>query len=199
MFKKEGESLKSDQTKENIIKQTIILIKECNGNTADITIRKIAERAQVGIGLINHYFTSKDNLIEVCVQSIIKNVVHSFQIDDCAEKNSKEVTQYVAKKVIDFLMDNKEISQISILGDLKLPKEKDNSIDTVFGFAYCMSSGINPEKKMKRAFYLVSILQESFLRKDVLHKNIAVDFYNKKQRDKYIDDIVSMIMEDANE
>lgn len=191
--------MKAEQTKLNIIQQTIILIEECNGNTADITIRKIAERAQVGIGLINHYFTSKDKLIEECVQSIIKNVVHSFKIDDCVGKNSKEVTQYVAKQVMDFLMENKEISRISILGDKNLPKEKDNSIDTTFGFAYCMSGGIHPEKKMKRAFFLVAILQESFLRKDVLDKNIDVDFYNKNQRDEYIDYIVSMIMEGKNE
>ncbi|MDD3413872.1 MAG: TetR/AcrR family transcriptional regulator [Lachnospiraceae bacterium] len=187
--------MKSEKTKEKIIQQTILLIEECDGNIADITIRKIAERAKVGIGLINHYFISKDYLIEICVQSIIKNVVHSFKIANCAGKNPREITQYVAKQVMDFLMENKEISRISILGDLNLPKEEDNSFHTAFGFAYCMSGGINPEKKMKSAFFLVALLQGSFLRKDVLNKKIDIDFYDKNQRDKYIGDIVSMIME----
>ncbi len=51
-----------------------------------------------------------------------------------------------AKQVMDFLMDNMQISKISILGDLKNPREKDNSMGTALGFAHCMAGGIMPEK-----------------------------------------------------
>jgi AcrR family transcriptional regulator len=43
-----------------------------SGDIKKITIRRIAEEAGVGVGLINHYFETKDNLIEVCVQKIKK-------------------------------------------------------------------------------------------------------------------------------
>lgn len=187
--------MKSEQTKENIIHQTILLIEENKGNITDITIRKIAERAQVGIGLINHYFFSKDNLIEVCIQRIISNVVLSFNIDDCVEKDPKDVTKYVARQVVDFLIVNREIAKVSILGNLNYPKEKDNTINTAFGFAYCMSGGVNPEKHLKKAFILVAILQESFLRKDLLNNEIGVDFFDKNHRDTYINELVNMVME----
>jgi AcrR family transcriptional regulator len=66
--------MKSEKTKENIIANTIALIRETNGDTASISIRKIAERANVGTGLINHYFATKENLLEVCVQTIISEI-----------------------------------------------------------------------------------------------------------------------------
>lgn len=189
--------MKSEKTKENIIQQTIVLIEKYNGDTSEITIRKIAERAQIGVGLVNHYFGSKEHLIEICVQHIINEVVNSFKIENCTGLTPKEVTQYVAKQVADFLMSHMQISRLSILGDLNSPEVKDNSISTVFAFAHCMSGGIATEKYIKKAFFLVSILQESFLRKDVLIQNIGIDFYDKKQRDDYINDIINMLMEDS--
>lgn len=188
--------MKSEQTKENIIRQTIELIEECDGDISLITIRKIAQRAQIGVGLINHYFGSKEHLIEICVQQIIKGVVYSFKLKNCDGKTPKEVTKYVARHVMDFLMENRQISKLSILGDLNSPEAKDNSISTAFAFAHCMSGGIDPTTQIKKAFVLVSLLQESFLRRDILMENIGVDFYNKNQRDDYINDMINMIMRD---
>ena len=45
--------MKSEQTKQRIVEQTIRLIRESNGLMESITIRQIAEKADVGIGLIN--------------------------------------------------------------------------------------------------------------------------------------------------
>lgn len=189
--------MKSEQTKENIIQQTILLIEKYNGDTSQITIRKIAEQAQIGIGLINHYFGSKDHLIEICVQQIIVEVVRSFKLENCAGMTPKEITKCTAIQVADFLMNHMQISRLSILGDLNTPKVKDNSISTVYAFAHCMSGGIKTDKYIKKAFFLVSILQESFLRKDVLVHNMGIDFYDKNQRDDYINNIIDILMEDA--
>ena len=104
------------------------------------------------------------------------------------------LTRQVANYVADFLMDHKQIAKISILGDLKMPMDKDNTIQTAYGFAHCMSGKKDPASQMKRAFFLVSILQESFLRKDRLLQNIGIDFYDKKQREAYINSVVDMIM-----
>lgn len=194
MFKKEYIRLKAEKTKQLIMEVTISLIKETGGNVEHLTIRKIAEKANIGVGLINHYFESKDKLIELCVQNIIGDIVHSFRIEEGIAMKPIDLTKSVVKQVVDFLMENEQVSKISILSDLKNPKERDNSIDTAFGFAYCMSGGVNPDKYLKKAFYLLAILQESFLRKNVLTKNIGVDFYNKEQRDNYIEEMIDIIM-----
>lgn len=193
MFKMEAD-MKSEETKERIIHETIQLIKEMKGEIEKVTIRKIADKAQVGVGLINHYFKSKDNLIQISVQRIIKQVVTTFEVTDIARLKPMELTKTVACQVVDFLMENLQISKVSILEDLNNPKEKDNSIQTAIGFAYCMSGGVDLERYRKKAFFLLSILQESFLRKDVLYSNIGVDFENEEQRKQYINDIIEMIM-----
>ncbi|MDF2567733.1 MAG: regulatory protein TetR [Oscillospiraceae bacterium] len=182
--------MKSDISKENIIQQTICLIQESDGIIENITIRKIAERSNVGVGLVNHYFMSKENLIEICVQTIISGVIGAFQPDLSGCQDFIETTKTVAKQVMDFLMENQQISKVSILGDLKQPKVMDNTMKTVMGFATRLSGGqITQEYKVK-AFMITAVLQEAFLRKDCLNESLAIDFYDKEQRDVFINDIV---------
>lgn len=186
--------MKAEKTKENIIIHTIALIQEGNGDIESITIRKIADRAGASVGLINHYFGTKDALIEICVQRFIHDVVHSFSIKQSERSNEVEVTKLTAKAVVDFLMDNIQISKISIISDLKNPDVKNNTIGTVMGFAYCLSGGEVTEKHKQQAFALTSMLQEAFLNRDVLGEVIGVDFYNKKERDRYIELMVEDIV-----
>lgn len=182
--------MKSDISKENIIQQTICLIQESDGIIENITIRKIAERAQVGVGLINHYFNSKENLMEICVQTIISGVIGAFRPSVIESRDSKEITKSVAKQVIDFLMDNQQISKVSILGDLKHPKAIDNTMKTVLGFATHLSGGQITQEYKVNAFMITSALQEAFLRKDCLKDSLGIDFYDKEQRDLFIDHII---------
>ena len=181
-------------TKEKIIEQTIALIKENNGDTDKVTIRKIAERSKLSIGLMNHYFESKEKLLEVCVQTIISGVVTSFKPELCESSGPSEVLKCVAKQVMDFLMENPQISRISILGDLTSPKETDNTMGTVMGFAKSIPSDRPLETRLRDAFMLTAILQESFLRKDVLKRTLGIDFYIKSERDAYIDLIIEKVM-----
>ncbi len=182
--------MKSEMTRNKIIQQTICLIQESDGIYENITIRKIAEKARVGVGLINHYFCSKDNLIEICVQTIISEVISAFRPELKESGEPIEVTKSAAKQVMDFLMENSQISKVSILGDLKRPKSMDNTMKTVLGFATYLSSGQVTEKHKLNAFMITSILQEAFLRKDCLPDSLGIDFDNKEQRDLFIDDII---------
>jgi AcrR family transcriptional regulator len=181
--------MKSDRTKENIIQQTIALIRESNGAVEDITIRGIAQRAGVGVGLVNHYFQSKDHLIEVCVQTIIGGVIRSFR-PELPSEDPLEVTKVVAKQVMDFLMDNQEVSRVSILGDMKQPAVADNTMKTVAGFAARLSGGQAAQEHRLYAFMITAVLQCAFLRKETLKDSLGVDFYDKQQRDSFIDDLV---------
>ncbi|HHW94362.1 MAG TPA: TetR/AcrR family transcriptional regulator [Mogibacterium sp.] len=61
--------------KESIIDATTELIRESNGNPNQVTIRNIAHRADVSIGLINYHFESKKILIEICVERIIEQLL----------------------------------------------------------------------------------------------------------------------------
>lgn len=47
-----------------------------------ITVRQIAERAGVGIGLINYHFKSKDNLLRVAIGDIMSQTIHAMNNQD---------------------------------------------------------------------------------------------------------------------
>lgn len=76
------------------------------------------------------------------------------------------------------------------MGDLKQPKPLDNTMKTVLGIGARLSGGQITDKKKINAFMITSVLQEAFLRKDLMQDNFGIDFYNKEQRDQFIDYIV---------
>ena len=183
--------MKQEKTKDKIIEQTIELIQQSNGLIENITIRKIADKSRVGLGLINHHFGTKDALIEECVQRIISEVIGAFRPDPAeAEEKTIETTKRVAKQVMDFLMNNPEISKISILGDLKHPKERDNTMGTVHGFGNRLSGGNIQSSHKINSFMITCVMQVAFLRKDTLRQTLGIDFDEKAQRDAFIEDLI---------
>ena len=188
----------SKNVKEVIIDVTTELIQENNGNITKITSRKIAERAGVGLGLINYHFGSKDNLITICVQRIINNVVMCFAPDkkNYNEKDGlddKERLADWAKQVYDFLFDNYAISKISILGDMQNYQAKSNSVYTQMGFSMAIRNDIGEENKKLLAFILTSTMQVAFLSGTSYKEILGYDLTIKSERDRYIDRLVEML------
>jgi len=59
--------------------------KEMLGETSDvakITVRLIAQRAGVGVGLINYHFKSKDNLMSIAIEETMERTITNFMGDD---------------------------------------------------------------------------------------------------------------------
>lgn len=68
----------SDQdAKERIIKAAAEILDEVN-DIEKITVRQIAQRANVGIGLINYHFRSKDNLFGMVVGKMMAEKAAGF-------------------------------------------------------------------------------------------------------------------------
>lgn len=184
--------------KEQIINTTIELIQEHNGDVSKITIRKISERANVGLGLINYHFGSKENLIIDCVQRIINNVVMCFSTNkkECAvseELSDLDKLANWAKQVFNFLFENHAISRISILGDMQNYCADSNSVNTQKGFAMALSHISNESTRRLLVFVLTSAIQVAFLSGSSSKEIIGYDLYVKEERDLYIDMIVKML------
>ena len=60
--------------KQKIVETTIRVMQE-EDDISKITIRKIAQRADIGVGLINYHFQTKQNLINQCVRIFIGQVI----------------------------------------------------------------------------------------------------------------------------
>jgi len=179
---------KADFVKKKIIDVTTDLIQGSSGKIEEITTRTIAEQSGVGIGLINYHFNSKDQLIEICVQRIISNVITAFRPEVSSELDPIDRLKIVAKLVIDFLLANPAVSRISIVGDYNNPKIQDNTMKTILGFSNSLVNyNCSEAEKKILLFSLTTILQAAFLRKDISKECFGLDFYIKKERDYFID------------
>ncbi len=187
---------KSEKTKEKIISKTIELIKETNGNSENITIRKIAQQCEIGIGLINHYFINKDKLIECCIQRIINDIVVFFKPTINTNLSKRNRVHQTACKVYDFFMFNPSISKISIIGDLSNPMILDNTSKSQMGFINSLNKNSDDYQDKLTIMILVFMMQESFLRRNIIKEQLGCDLNIKEERDKFIKDFVDIIVKE---
>ncbi|MGI6462320.1 MAG: TetR/AcrR family transcriptional regulator [Candidatus Scatomorpha sp.] len=159
--------------KEKIISATIALINRSDGLVENITVREIAQKADVAIGLINYHFGSKKNLIEICVQRIISHVMETFSEtadsadkEDAADNNKSDMASFTAS-VFTFLKNNPEISKISMLSDLSRPNIKSNSSVSCRAIFKAIPDTETEDIRKIKAFMLLSAIQSAFLNRQI--------------------------------
>ena len=189
-----------EKVKETIIDATTELIGQSGGEVKNITARAIADKSGVALGLINYHFESKENLVAICVQRIINKVLMGFAPDktDYTKPDGltdKERLISFAQQTFDFLFDNYAIIKISILSDFKDYKPKCNSAYTQMGFRFALRENISESKKQLIAFSLVSTMQAAFLSGENSKQITGYNLFEKSERDLFISDTVSTLME----
>lgn len=159
--------------KEKIISATIALINRSDGLVENITVREIAQKADVAVGLINYHFGSKKNLVEICVQRIISHVMETFSEtadsadkEDAADNNKSDMASFTAS-VFTFLKNNPEISKISMLSDLSRPNIKSNSSVSCRAIFKAIPDTETEDIRKIKAFMLLSAIQSAFLNRQI--------------------------------
>lgn len=184
--------------KEKIINETISLIQE-GKNVDEITIRKIAERANAGIGLINYHFNTKENLINHCVRIIVSQIIGKFNpIYNSLDCTPVEKLKYMAKSTSNFMVTNAGISRISILHDFQEGSIEDNTIRSSEAY-YQIFREIFGDKKSERELKImlqmfVATIQVTFLHSEVYKEYSGIDFFDKKEREAFIDDFLDILL-----
>jgi AcrR family transcriptional regulator len=185
---------KSDELKEKIIEVTTEMIISSNGDIEKVTTRGIAEKVGIASGHINYHFQTKENLIEICIQRIIGNVISNFRPNIEESLDGIERLKRVSKMVADFLINNEAVSNISILGDYKNPKTYDNTMKTVKGFSMGLGKWEIPDnEKSILLFALTSVMQAMFLRKNMSFELFNFNFNDKKERDLFLDFLIESL------
>lgn len=211
--------MSATETKQKILDTTMMLINERGGDIENVTIRMIANRAGIGVGLTNHYFKSKDLLVAECVDSVFKDVFAEFiaATKEAGENaGPMEATKKAAVRLMAFMFDNEVVTKVALLCDAKSPAGSDYTTRLVNSFAYCMVDRRKLEEmllndrmsdRMKqqfrehfvseqriKAFMIVSAIKEAFLRRDLLAKTIGVDLRDPNQCSEYLDEMIEMLM-----
>lgn len=206
------------ETKEKILATTLELIKERNGDTANVTIRMIADRAGIGVGLTNHYFKSKELLIGECIGPVLEGLFESFGQggDEHPAGSPLETTKREARSLMRFMLENEAVARAAILSNVPASNGEDYFTKLTDMFAYSMvdrrqlDEMLNNDRiseKMKqqfrehfvseqrrKAFMIVTSIREAFLRKDSLADLIGVDLSDADNCDDYIDEMIEMLM-----
>ncbi|KNZ40811.1 TetR/AcrR family transcriptional regulator [Acetobacterium bakii] len=184
--------------KEKIIDATTELIGECH-SIESVTVRDIATKAGVGVGLINYHFQTKENLINQCVQKMIGNTINNFdKLYQALTMEPVDKLRFLTKKMCLFLDSNRGVSRISILSDLSAGNFSDNTSQTINAYLPVMRE-IYGQKKSDQDLYLLihmlmSALQSAFLRRDVFIESAEIDFYDVKQRECLIDRLIDLLI-----
>ncbi|MGN0812677.1 MAG: TetR/AcrR family transcriptional regulator [Candidatus Coproplasma sp.] len=187
--------------KEKLIEVTIGLINKHNGDVEKVTVREITASSDVSVGLINYHFGNKNNLITVCTQRIISQVISAFKPDMDAGKGlgsyeaGKARLKLAACQVFYFLFTNPSISKISILNDYSSYGNETNSWASIEGFSRIIGDAIeSKEKKEKISFYLVNSMQIAFLKSLTERCYLGYDFSIGTDRKRFIEELIDTLM-----
>lgn len=187
-------------SKEAIVQAAIALIQEKGEQMDEITVREICKRADVGLGLVNYHFGSKDNLIEICVERIVNGIVDVFGTirEKTRDMAPFEKLEFLGNMTLAFLFDHDAVSRISMLTDLRAPKEDDNTHRTYRAYlplvAACRPDWDETTVKRK-TFCLIAAMQESFLRHREILREQGIDLTNKEERGAFHAQILHDILE----
>jgi AcrR family transcriptional regulator len=185
-----------DETRERIIESGIQLMLEI-GDLRKVTMRDIAKRAGVGLGLINYHFQSKDELMRLAIRVFMNRVIGDWARTGPEPRPSdpEEGLRARLTEVCEFLAAHPRISRISILFDLENPSPEDNSalaisslipaIEPLVG-GVSESTGESPGAAM--AEMVVGAMQHVFLRSPEGRK-----FFDTEWRRTWIEGIVRLV------
>lgn len=186
--------------KETIIKTTMRLIEEKGEHLEEITVREICKRANVGLGLVNYHFGSKDKLIEQCIECMINKTVEHFQ--NIREKTDGftpfEKLEYLGNMTLDFLFEHYAVSKISVLTDMQSPKQNDNTYRTYAAYLPLVAAcrpDLGEAAIKRKTLYLITVMQQMFLRYEIISQTLGIDLKQKENRRNFHTQVLHDILE----
>ncbi|MFH1693412.1 MAG: TetR/AcrR family transcriptional regulator [Bacillota bacterium] len=108
----------NNKTSEIIFEATLRLLSN-NKSGNELTVRDIASEAEVNIALINYYYQSKDNLLQMAVQHKMSNLINNIYMDSLKESHPCDQLKKLLISTADLGFDNYEINRIAVEGELR--------------------------------------------------------------------------------
>lgn len=181
------------ESKERILTAAMALLNEVD-DPAKITVRQIAERAQVGTGAINYHFQSKDNLINQAVSRIIEGTAANWyeplqhqEID--AVTRLKRLIKDTARAVTRY----DKFMRITISYGL-LHGEMETSTLILPLLREIVGSAMSEKELRVLAFQLIVPTQVAYLQAEAFRRYAGVDLRDDDQRDMLLDMMVDHLI-----
>lgn len=180
-----------EQVTQQLIIDTAKALLEETDDVEKITVRQIAERANVGIGLINYHFKSKDNLLSIAIGDTMAKMILDFsKSDSYADLSPIQKLKTMLKKLY-ALSDQKEklmrfiVSSDIMNGNMQTPLHLIPLLKQIFG---------DDKDDMELRILALQILypiQVTGLNRDAFYMYSGIDVSNEEQRNRFIDNLIN--------
>lgn len=186
-----------NDAKERLIDVTIKMI--CQGKKpSEITVKDITETAELGNGMVNYHFQSKDNLIRLAVKKVMNCATNKLSEKMKANQNESPVKRLtiILKEVVNFIADNSEISKIAILDDLENNQGTAHLLSSEETYNKCLRDlyGDSKHKLLIKNYLIAGYINYIFLKAEKIKNETGCDFYNKEDREKAIETLVDELI-----
>jgi AcrR family transcriptional regulator len=159
-----------------------------------ITVRQIAERAQVGVGLINYHFKTKDNLLNEAVGGSMSEVAAQWLQANESEQNDpvlrlKNLLKETSAIGVHFPAQLRVSISFELQhGNFSVAQMLIPILREIFGMS-------KTEKELRvLAFQIITPLQFASLRNDTFRSYAGIDLFNEEQRNTTIDMLIDNIL-----
>lgn len=184
----------NESVKEQLIQAAIKLLTESK-DPGKITARQIVCEAKVNLAMINYYFNSKDELINLAVGKIIEKRADSLkEINRKAIPAKQKLVEFITT-MSDILIEYAEITRPTI-PYLLLEGNLDTSYFILPVIRECFDNKKTEAECRIIAYQMVSFLQLAFYRLDEFAKYTGKDIMEKEERDDLIQTTVNQLIGD---
>lgn len=180
-----------ENSKERILEAAVALLNETD-NPDTITVRQIAEKTNLGIGLINYHFGSRDNLLYLAAAKQMGNIAGEFIKQSEMSGNPLEVLRDMIIRLSDYGIQNQMLNEICA---------KHSLLQGNFGasyFLYPLLKQIFKEEKPDQQLRFMAFEMSALFEVISLHHQFVFEFtsynlLNKPERDQLINQIIETI------
>lgn len=183
--------MNQNEGREKILETAFELISEVK-DVNKVTIREIAKRAEVSIGLINYHFKTKDYmLMEAVSRELAKKATIWQQKSNDTDTNPKQNLKYMLIELMEIGVNYLYLVEIAAKFELT-----EGDINTpLFILPYIKQITKKDEITSKLiAFSLISSLQSATLRRNKIKKYLNIDIEKKEDRKKYVNIMVNSLL-----
>lgn len=189
--------MSENDAKERLVNVTIKMI--CMGKKpSEITVKDITEAAEVGNGMVNYHFQSKDNLIRLAVKKVMSCATKSLgeKMKDKEDEPPIKRLIIILKDVVNFIANNSEISKIAILDDLENNQAAAHLLSSEESYNKCLEDlyGDNQHKLWSKNYLIAGYINYIFLKAEKIKNETGFDFYNKEEREKAIETLADELV-----
>jgi AcrR family transcriptional regulator len=181
------------EAKQRLVRVTVELLRD-SPDPSNVTVRQIAARAEVGIGLINYYFGSRDSLINEAIGMLISEKVEPYLNESLAS------AQTPMERLVELVVASGEVAaQYPQYAETALVYTLMHEKMDVPAMILPLLRGIlgenRPELEIRwMAYSLIVTTQAMFIHRRELQVFVGMNFNDRNDRREAIETIIKTIV-----